>query len=239
MTLDMRALVAKLDGAARKGLEAAAQLCVSRTHFNVEVEHFLVSLLEQDGDEVSAVLRYYKVSVPQMVAELRAALDRLPRGNSRTPAMTPLIREMLEAAWLYSSIDLDSKQIRPSAVLLAMLEQDSLRGLTAESCPALLRITRQQLRDDLPELVRAVDRDRKVAAKAEVMEAAARPLPVAPRKQMAPRRNSRNRHRRPSPGTARPRPWNASPSTSRRRPAPAAWTPSTAATTKCARWPTS
>ena len=168
--LDMRALVAKLDNANRKALEAAAQLCMSRTHFNVEVEHYLVSLLEQNGDETSAILGAYGQNAAEMVAELRAALDTLKRGNSRTPAMSPLIRDLLEAAWLVSSIDLDSKQIRPAAVLLAMLEQDSLRGLAAESCPSLLKIKRQVLREDLPELIRVVDRERRAAAKEEAME---------------------------------------------------------------------
>jgi type VI secretion system protein VasG len=168
----MRALVAKLDASCRMALEEAAQLCVSRTHFNVEVEHFLARLLETPGDEVTALLRYYEVPAAAAVAELRAALDGFKRGNARTPAMSPLIQVLLETAWLTSSVDLELKQTRPGMVLLALLEKDSLRGLVRESCPSLLTIPRERLRDDLPELLRAVDADRRKAAKDDAKQAA-------------------------------------------------------------------
>lgn len=172
MALEMRALVAKLDGSCRAALEEAAQLCVSRAHFNVEVEHFLLRLLEAPGDETTALLRYYEVPIASAVAELRAALDGFKRGNARTPAMSPLIQVLLETAWLASSVDLEQKVTRPGTVLLALLEKDNLRGLVRESCPSLLTIRRERLRDDLPELLRAVDKDRKVAAKEDAKKAA-------------------------------------------------------------------
>ncbi len=172
MALEMRALVAKLDTACRNALEEAAQLCVSRTHFNVEVEHFLLRILETANDELTAILRYYEVPMPAAIAELRTSLDRLKRGNARTPAMSPLIQVLLETAWLTSSVDLDAKMTRPGAILLAFLEQDNLRGLARESCPSLLTIPRERLREALPELLRSVDRDRRQAAKEDAKRAA-------------------------------------------------------------------
>ena len=44
--MDLKTLISKLSAPCRKALESAAQLCVSQTHFNVEVEHFLLKLLE-------------------------------------------------------------------------------------------------------------------------------------------------------------------------------------------------
>src|SRR6185503_7669308 len=50
ITVDLRALVGKLNDHSRRALEAAAGLCLSKTHYEVEIEHFLLKLSEQaDG----------------------------------------------------------------------------------------------------------------------------------------------------------------------------------------------
>jgi len=40
--MDLRSLVGKLDNACRTALEQAAELALSRTDFNVEIEHWLI-----------------------------------------------------------------------------------------------------------------------------------------------------------------------------------------------------
>ena len=41
-----KSLIGKLNPTCRRALEAAAGLCLSRTHFHVEIEHWLLKLLE-------------------------------------------------------------------------------------------------------------------------------------------------------------------------------------------------
>ena len=51
MSVNLRALIGKLNDTTRSALEAAAGLCLSRTHYDVEIEHFLMKLLDAtDGD---------------------------------------------------------------------------------------------------------------------------------------------------------------------------------------------
>ena len=47
MVASLKSLIGKLNENARRGLEGAAGLCLSRTHFNVEIEHYLLKLLEE------------------------------------------------------------------------------------------------------------------------------------------------------------------------------------------------
>ncbi len=48
---NLKSLIGKLNDQARSALEAAAGLCLSRTHYDIEVEHFLMKLLDSaDGD---------------------------------------------------------------------------------------------------------------------------------------------------------------------------------------------
>ena len=43
MSLDNRSLIAKLNEPTRNALEGAAGLCLSRTHYDIEVEHLLMN----------------------------------------------------------------------------------------------------------------------------------------------------------------------------------------------------
>ena len=50
-TIDLKSLVGRLNEPCRRALEAAAGLTLSRTHYNVEIEHWLIKLLDSsDGD---------------------------------------------------------------------------------------------------------------------------------------------------------------------------------------------
>jgi type VI secretion system protein VasG len=161
MGLEVKALVAKLNKVNRRALEGAAQLCVSQTHFNVEIEHLLMRLVELPDGEVRRILRNYDVEVATVEAELTAAMAKLQRGNGRTPALSPHVPVLLEEAWLLSSVLLESPTIRSGAILLALLERDVLRSLVTESCPILLRLPRDKMRQDLRELVRGSAEDEK------------------------------------------------------------------------------
>ena len=44
MPVNLRSLIGKLNDTTRNALEAAAGLCLSRTHYDVEVEHYLLKL---------------------------------------------------------------------------------------------------------------------------------------------------------------------------------------------------
>ena len=46
MPVNLKAIVSKLNDTTRKALEAAAGLCLARTHYDVEIEHFLIKLLD-------------------------------------------------------------------------------------------------------------------------------------------------------------------------------------------------
>ena len=46
MSLNLKYLIAKLNDTSRKSLENAAGLCSSRSNYNVEIEHWLLKLLE-------------------------------------------------------------------------------------------------------------------------------------------------------------------------------------------------
>ena len=59
MNVDLRSLIGKLNRETRNAVESAAGLCLSRTHYDVEIEHFLIKLLDATDTDVAFVLRHY------------------------------------------------------------------------------------------------------------------------------------------------------------------------------------
>jgi type VI secretion system protein VasG len=55
--LNLKQLVGKLNDTCRRALEGAAGLCMSRTNYNVEIEHWLLKLLEVPNTDLAAILR--------------------------------------------------------------------------------------------------------------------------------------------------------------------------------------
>jgi len=165
MSRDLKALIGKLNPVTRKALEKAAELCQASQHFNVEIEHFLTRLLEAPEGEFGRILRYYELDRARLEAELQSALGRFKRGNTRTPTLSPQILDLLEEAWMITSVALGGQKIRSGALVLALLTRDTLRSLVLESCPQLLRIVRDRLAADLPELLRGFgEEDQSLAA---------------------------------------------------------------------------
>jgi type VI secretion system protein VasG len=89
VAVDLKSLVGRLSDVGRRQLEAAAGLTLSRSHYNVEVEHVLLKLVETAGSDVAAILKKQGIDAGRVGQELTRALDRLRTGNARAPSLSP------------------------------------------------------------------------------------------------------------------------------------------------------
>jgi type VI secretion system protein VasG len=149
MHVNLKSLIGHLDEASRKALEAAAGLCLSRTHYDIEVEHYLLRLLDQSAGEFGVILDHFNVDRARFSAELTGSLDRLKSGNARTPSLSPSVVHMLTDAWTIASLDFESERIRPAHTLLALLSNEELSRLARHISQEIGKISADQLRRDL------------------------------------------------------------------------------------------
>ncbi len=119
--IDLKSLVGKLNAPCRRALEGAAGLALSRSQFNVEIEHWLVKLLEDERSDVAACLRHYEIAAERVAAELARALDRLKTGNAHPPALSPSLVTLGREAWLLATLEYGDGQIRSGHLLVALL----------------------------------------------------------------------------------------------------------------------
>src|SRR5262245_10114938 len=150
MAVNLRALIGKLNHTTRSAVESAAGLCLSRTHYDVEVEHYLMKLLDNTDSDFAAILKQYGIDRSRLASELSKSLDHMKTGNGRTPAMSPHIGRMLEEAWKVGSLDYGANQVRTGHTLVALLSNDDLARLVKEVSRELTKIPLETLRKDLP-----------------------------------------------------------------------------------------
>ena len=148
MPLNLKSLVGKLNGPTRRAMEAAAGLCMSRTHYDIEIEHYLLKLLDSPDTDVPLILKQYGVDQSRLTAELTRSLDHLKTGNARSPAFSPMLLKMFTEAWAIGSIDYDAGEIRTGFTLLALLANDELARATRDIGKELQKIPVEGLRQD-------------------------------------------------------------------------------------------
>lgn len=89
VAIDLQSMVGWLNPTCKKTLEASVGLTMSRTHFNAEIEHWLLALLAEKDTDIEAILRHYDMDRDRLVSDLNRVLDRFKTGNSRPPALSP------------------------------------------------------------------------------------------------------------------------------------------------------
>ena len=146
--LDLKNLIGKLNPQCQRALEGAAGLCLSRTNYNVEIEHWLIKLLEQPGNDLHLLLRHFGVDEGRLLADLSKAVDRLKTGNSRSPLLSPEVCLLTKEAWLLSSVDQGLSKVRSAWLLAALVGEESLARRTLSISDEFRRISPEQLARD-------------------------------------------------------------------------------------------
>ncbi len=123
LSVDIKSLLRRMNQYCTGCLEAAAGLCVSRTHYEVTVEHFLVKLLENPQADVGLILRQFELDPGRLEKSLAQTLEEFKTGNAAKPVFSPLLLEWIQEAWLVASVDLAEARVRSGALLSAFLNR--------------------------------------------------------------------------------------------------------------------
>jgi type VI secretion system protein VasG len=169
--LEIRPLVGKLDDLSRRALEAAAGLTLSRSHYNVEIEHWLLKLLDAGDGDFVACLKHYDIDPGRVAADLNRILDRQKTGNTRAPALAPQIIALIREAWTVASVVYGAGRIRSGHLLLTLVSDDTLAPVAREASAQFTKLSPERLRADLPTITAGSAE----AAAAGAAEAAAAP----------------------------------------------------------------
>jgi type VI secretion system protein VasG len=151
---DLKALVSRLHPICRRALEQAAERCNKLDQFTVELEHFLLDLVENKDTDLARILRAYDIDRDVVVRELTKAISGYETGNARTPVLSAHLTDTLKEAWNLASLDLAEPRVRSGAILRAALENDSTRRMVEAGSATLASVPRGRLAEEMFDIVK-------------------------------------------------------------------------------------
>lgn len=163
MTTNLKALIGKLNDTTRNTLEAAAGFCLARTHYDIEIEHFLLKLLDVTDSDLPRILKQFGVDKSRFTSDLTRSLDKLKSGNARTPAFSPTLTEMLSEAWTVGSLDFGAAQVRTGFCVMAIASSGDLSRLMREVTREFQKISAEALHKDFWNIVAGSQEDKETA----------------------------------------------------------------------------
>ncbi|HPP81237.1 MAG TPA: type VI secretion system ATPase TssH [Deltaproteobacteria bacterium] len=156
---NLKTLIGKLNPTCRSALESAAGLCMSQTHYEVDIEHFLLKLLDLKDTDLHRILSRFEINGDRLRADLTRAMEEFKTGNARTPVFSPRIPKMIEDAWMVASIDFAQDRIRSGHIVLALFRNEQTGRMLASESASLAKIKAQALEESLPDIVRGSSED--------------------------------------------------------------------------------
>ncbi|MFQ5572512.1 MAG: type VI secretion system ATPase TssH, partial [Rhodothermales bacterium] len=137
---------------------AAAGFSISRGHYEVTIEHLLLKLMEDGAGDIPRILNHFEVKTGQLWEALLKYIEGFKMGNTGRPSFSPIMLQLVESAWIVTSVHHGLAEIRSGALLEALLESESLQA--APYMEKLSPINRDELRDAFFDMVAGSVEDR-------------------------------------------------------------------------------
>lgn len=167
MNVNLKSLVGRLNDTCRSALEDAAGLCLSRTNYDVEIEHLLMKFLEKDDTDLHKICTHFEVNIDRLTKDVNTSLDRLKTGNTRTPSLSERIPDWVQDAWLLASIEFGAGKVRSGHMLLALLQDSSLSRIASDISKEFTHISVETLSADFAKITADSEEEREATALGE------------------------------------------------------------------------
>src|SRR5579862_5601657 len=122
------ALFGKLNSLAYKAVEGATVFCKLRGNPYVELVHWLHQILQGQDSDLHRIVRHFEIEPSKLVADMTAALDRLPRGATAISDFSPHIEEAIERGWVFGTLMFGEASVRTGHLVVGALKTPTLRN---------------------------------------------------------------------------------------------------------------
>lgn len=141
--VDIKSLVKKLNPFCTNALESAIGLCMQSEHAEITVLHWVDKLLQDQNADFAKLFEANAIDLIAFRNALRKDLADLPKALATKPAFSPELFDLIQDAWLLSSVSLGEKSIRSGALFLALLSKSRL-ALSGTSLSLLSKLSQTE-----------------------------------------------------------------------------------------------
>ena len=156
-SMSLKSLVEKLTPASKQSLESAAALCNSRSHFSVEIQHWLLAMCEQNTPEFKLLTDCFDINTDKLVADLNGNLELAKTGNEQTPGLSGQLVSLLRSAWLSATIEFGEQVIAPVHIVHAILDDKNVSPFSMQYMKELEKINATELVKVWPQISQSAE----------------------------------------------------------------------------------
>ncbi len=159
---DLKSLLLKLNNYIVRNLDTATGLGINRGHYEITFDHLLNALLEDGQGDVPLILRHYTVDAGDVQARCLKNLDEMEKGNTGKPKLSPLLTELLEQAWITSSVHHHETKIRSGALFEVFISSEQV--ISTRLMDILSPVKQEELRTEFYNIVKGSAEDESVSS---------------------------------------------------------------------------
>ncbi|HEX2961514.1 MAG TPA: type VI secretion system ATPase TssH [Ignavibacteriales bacterium] len=154
---DLKSLLLKLNNHLVRNLDTATGLGIKRGHYEITFEHLLLALLEDGQGDIPLILKHFTVDQGDVQAKVNKNLQELETGNSGKPKLSPLLTEMLQEAWIASSVHHQETKIRSGALFEVFISSEMI--ISSRMMDLFTNVKQDELRQEFYNIIRGSAED--------------------------------------------------------------------------------
>jgi len=154
---DLKSLLLKLNNYLIRNLDTATGHGIKLNHYEITIDHLLIALLEDGHGDVPLILKHFEVDEREVQEKCIKNLNEMESGNHGRPKLSPFLTDLLEKAWMMSSVHLHETKIRSGALFASFISSELV--ITADMMDIFSQIKGEDLINNFYKIVQGSSED--------------------------------------------------------------------------------
>ncbi|WP_247166411.1 type VI secretion system ATPase TssH [Escherichia coli] len=121
MSFYLKQIVSKLTPSAKKHLDMAINLAVSRRHYEVDIIHLIYVIISNDKNLIEQLAKETLLNPPSIINAIEKEFMELPQGDVNTPVFSEILVSFIEKSWLHASTKWSCSSLDTPALFATVL----------------------------------------------------------------------------------------------------------------------
>ncbi|KDW85742.1 ClpV1 family T6SS ATPase [Escherichia coli] len=121
MSFYLKQIVSKLTPSAKKHLDMAINLAVSRRHYEVDIIHLIYVIISSDKNLIEQLAKETLLNPPSIINAIEKEFMELPQGDVNTPVFSEILVSFIEKSWLHASTKWSCSSLDTPALFATVL----------------------------------------------------------------------------------------------------------------------
>lgn len=121
MSFYLKQIISKLTPSAKKHLDMAINLAVSRRHYEVDIIHLIYVIISNDENLIEQLAKETLLNPPSIINAIEKEFMELPQGDVNTPVFSETLVSFIEKSWLHATTKWSCSSIDTPALFATVL----------------------------------------------------------------------------------------------------------------------